>query len=433
MKVEIEELAPCKKSVLVEVPQERVDAAFKEIYNQLKREVRIPGFRPGKAPLSIVKARFGEYAKAQVMEALFRESYEKLLEEHELRPAADPSFEDVEFDEGKPFKYRVVMEVHPEFELKDYTNIEIEKEKFVITDEDVDRFIDELRQNMATLEDKDGPAEMGDVVIMDYEVYEGDQPIEDSKIEGATINLGAGETVKGFDEQVVGHKAGDRFDVEVEFPEDHFDKRVAGKKVVFKCVLKSVKKKVVPELDEEFAKKFGVETVEALKEKARAQLEEELAKTAHNNALARLAEKLAEQYDFPLPPSLVEQELEKRMKDYELDLRLQGVQPKEEDLEKKKEELKKAVEKDLRLAYVLREIAKKEGVEVTRGDVEAHLERLSKSSNIPMEQIVSIMQKTGRLNSLIEDMLIKKTLEHLLTKVKVVEKETPLKKEEGDK
>lgn len=203
MKVEIQELKPCKKSIQVEVPKEDVDAAFDELYKQLKREVRIPGFRPGKAPLSIIKARFRDYAKAQVMEKLFKESYEKLLDEHNLNPALEPEFKDVEFDEGKPFTYTVIMEVHPEFELKDYTNIEVEKEKFVVTDEDVDRFLDELREKMATYEDKEGPAEMGDTVIMDYEVFEGDQPIENSKVEGAVVTLGAGETVEGFDEQIV--------------------------------------------------------------------------------------------------------------------------------------------------------------------------------------------------------------------------------------
>ncbi len=286
---------------------------------------------------------------------------------------------------------------------------------------------------MATYEDKDGPAEMGDTVIMDYEAFDDKgEPIEDGKIEGAVITLGAGETVAGFDDQVIGKKAGDEFEVKVKFPEDYFNEKVAGKEVVFKCKLNSVKKRVVPELNDEFAKKFDVESVDALREKARVQLEEEFEKRAHLNALERLAEKLVEPYDFPLPPSLVEQELEKRIRQYELDLRAKGVEPKEEDLKAKREELKPLVEKDLRISYVLRKIAKEEGVEVTRGDVEAHLESLSRNTNIPMEQLVELMNRTGRLRILMEDMLVKKTLEHLLTKVKVIEKETRIGEEKGE-
>ncbi len=433
MKVEVETLGPCKKALKVEIPQEVVDAAFKERYNKLKREVHIPGFRPGKAPISILRARFGDYVKADVMERLFKEYYEKALEEAGVTPASEPDFQDVEFDEGKPFTFKVVMEINPEFELGNYEGIEIEKKRYVITDEEVEKFINRLREDMAEYQDKgEEPAEMGDLVVIDYEAFEGDTPIEGGKVEGATYVLGSGETVEGFDEQVVGKKAGDEFEVKVKFPEDHFNKNLAGKEVTFKCRLKSVKRRVIPELNEEFAKRFGVETVEALKEKARAQLEEEFEKRAKAEALSQLAEKLVEGYDFPLPESIVENELKKRIEQYETELRIKGVEPSEEELEKKKEELKEAVEKDLRLMYVLKKIAEKEGIEVTRGDIEEKIEDMAQRTNLPAEQLVGILQQTGRLQFIVEDILTQKTLEFLYEKAKVIEKEEVVGADEAE-
>ncbi len=424
MKVEVENLGPCKRVLKVEIPKEVVDAAFKERYNKLKKEVTIPGFRPGKAPVSILRARFGDYVKADVMEKLFKEYYQKALEEARVTPALEPDFQDVEFDEGKPFTFKVVMEIHPEFELKEYEGIEIEKKKYIITDEEVEKFISRLREDMADYQDKgEEPAEMGDLVVIDYEAFDGDTPIEGGKVEGATYVLGSGETVEGFDDQVVGKKAGDEFEVKVKFPEDHFNKNLAGKEVVFKCKLKSVKRRVVPELNEEFAKKFDVETVEALREKAKTQLEEEFEKRAKAEALSQLAEKIVEGYDFPLPKTMVENELKKRIEQYEMDLRIKGIEPDQEELEKKKEELKDAVEKDLRLMYVLKKIAEKEGLEVTRGDVEEKLEDMSKRTNIPSDQLVGLLQQTGRLQVMIEDILTQKTLEFLYEKAKVIERE----------
>jgi len=175
MKVEVEKPSPCKRILKVEIPQNVVDAAFKEAYDEVRREARIPGFRPGKAPTSVLRARYGDYVRMQVMEKLFKEYYEKALEEAGLNPATEPEFSDVTFEEGKPFTFTATMEVHPDFELKEYTGIEIEKRRYIITETEVERFLDELRYKMAKVEDKgEEPAERGDVVIVNYEAFEGD-------------------------------------------------------------------------------------------------------------------------------------------------------------------------------------------------------------------------------------------------------------------
>ncbi len=433
MKVEIQELEPCRKSITVEIAKEEVDKAFSSVYSELRRQVTIPGFRPGRAPLSIVKARFSEYAKAQVLEGLLKTSYEKLLEEYGLKPEVEPEFSELELEEGKPMKYKVVLEVKPEFELKDYEGIEVEKKNYIITDEFVEETIQRLREDLAEYKDKDGPAEKGDVVVVDYELFDGDTPIEDSRIEGAVVHLGSGDSIKEFEDALYGKKRGDEFEAEVTFPEDHPDKRVAGKTVVFRGKVVAVKEKVLPELDEEFFKKYGVEDLDGLRKQVREGLEKRFKELSRTEVMNELAEKIGEQYDFPVPPSLVNKEVEKELGKYEMDLRMKGIEPREEELERKKEEIRERVIKRYRTAYVLEKIAEKEGIEVSRSDVEARLERISERTNLPMEYVADFYTRGGFMGSLVGNILIDKTLEHLLGKAKIIEKEVelPLKEEGG--
>ncbi len=433
MKVEIQELEPCRKSITVEIAKEEVDKAFSSVYSELRRQVTIPGFRPGRAPLSIVKARFSEYAKAQVLEGLLKTSYEKLLEEYGLKPEVEPEFSELELEEGKPMKYKVVLEVKPEFELKDYEGIEVEKKNYIITDEFVEETIQRLREDLAEYKDKDGPAEKGDVVVVDYELFDGDTSIEDSRIEGAVVHLGSGDSIKEFEDALYGKKRGDEFEAEVTFPEDHPDKRVAGKTVVFRGKVVAVKEKVLPELDEEFFKKYGVEDLDGLRKQVREGLEKRFKELSRTEVMNELAEKIGEQYDFPVPPSLVNKEVEKELGKYEMDLRMKGIEPREEELEKKREEIRERVIKRYRTAYVLEKIAEKEGIEVSRSDVEARLERISERTNLPMEYVADFYTRGGFMGSLVGNILIDKTLEHLLGKAKIIEKEVelPLKEEGG--
>lgn len=433
MKVEIQELEPCRKSITVEIAKEEVDKAFSSVYSELRRQVTIPGFRPGRAPLSIVKARFSEYAKAQVLEGLLKTSYEKLLEEYGLKPEVEPEFSELELEEGKPMKYKVVLEVKPEFELKDYEGIEVEKKNYIITDEFVEETIQRLREDLAEYKDKDGPAEKGDVVVVDYELFDGDTSIEDSRIEGAVVHLGSGDSIKEFEDALYGKKRGDEFEAEVTFPEDHPDKRVAGKTVVFRGKVVAVKEKVLPELDEEFFKKYGVEDLDGLRKQVREGLEKRFKELSRTEVMNELAEKIGEQYDFPVPPSLVNKEVEKELGKYEMDLRMKGIEPREEELERKKEEIRERVIKRYRTAYVLEKIAEKEGIEVSRSDVEARLERISERTNLPMEYVADFYTRGGFMGSLVGNILIDKTLEHLLGKAKIIEKEVelPLKEEGG--
>ena len=192
----------------------------------------------------------------------------------------------------------------------------------------------------------------------------------------------------------------------------------------------SVKRRIVPELNQEFAKRFDVESVEALKEKAKAQLEEEFERRAKEEAKEQLAQKLVEGYDFPLPESIVEEELKKRLERYEMDLRIRGVEPKEEDLKKAEEEFRKDVERSLRLMYVLKKIAEREELEVTQDDLRERIETMAKRANIPPERLMALMQQTGRLRVLMEEILTDKTLEFLLEKAKVKEVEVVVGEEE---
>ena len=439
MKVEVREIEPLKLEVSVEIPQEVVDSTFDEIYKKLQKEARIPGFRPGKAPKNIIKARFGDYAKIEAIEAIFRENYPKILEEVKAKPIREPDIDDLDFDEGKALKFKLVMEVHPDFELKDYENIEVEIKKYVITDEFVDDYIEKLRENYAEYKDKDGVVEEGDLIVFEYEAFEGEKPIQEKKIEGATHIVGSSKNLKdhpnafvfeAFDNAVLGKKVGEEFSFEVSYPEDYQDKNLAGKKITFKGRITAVKERILPELNEEFFKKFNVTSLEALKEKVRTELEMEYKRIAKNEAMNMIVDKLIEMHDFPVPPSMVENLLKEKLKNYEMDLRLRGIEPKEEDLEKAKEEIRKEAINEIKAEYIIAKIAEKEGIEVTRDEIEKNVEIMARSVNTTVEKMAEFLRNTGRLAKIVENIGFTKTLEVLLEKVKTKEVEVELKPED---
>lgn len=431
MKIEMAEIEPLKYELSVEIPQEVVDSTFAEIYQRITKEARIPGFRKGKAPLSIIKARFGEYVKIEAIETIFKDFYPRILEETKIKPVGEPSISELDFDEGKPLKFKLILESHPEFELADYSQIEIEKKKFVMTEEFIDNFIERLRENYAEYKDKETEEiKDGDLIVIDYETFEGEEPLENSKIEGATYIFGSSKKYKdnpsycifeGLDKNLENKKVGDSFSFEVNFPEDYFDKKVAGKTIRFKCTLKAVKEKVLPELNEEFFKKFNVTSLEALREKVKTELEVEYERLSKSNAMEQIISKLIELHDFPVPPSIVEKELEARIKNYELDMRVRGINPTEEELKEAREKLKEEVIKEIKANYILSKIAEKEGIEVTRDEIERNVEVMAKSVNTTVEKMASFLRSTGRIGKIIENIAFSKTLEFLLEKVQIKE------------
>jgi len=434
MKVEVEEVAPCKKQIQVEVPKEEVDKKFDEIYRELQQNAQLPGFRVGKAPLSLLRLRFGDYVRDQVLEKLFPEVYEKALKEVDLKIATEPRVPQLELEEGEPLRFTVELETEPEFELGEYKGIKVKKVEYPVSEEDVDRFIEKMREQRAKLSDKeDQTAADGDLVLIDYQVEVDGEMLDEKKTEGMSLVLGAGETVVGFEEGVRGHKVGESFDVAVDFPEDHFDDRLAGKRVIFKIDLKEVKKRELPALDDEFAKEMGFEDLEALARQVREDLEKEHDDRAKAEMIESIKETLVFQYDFPLPPSVVEEHVDKRIDDMKFQLRLRGVDPDkaEVDWEGEREKVMDEVVRDLRFSCILGEIAKKEGVKVEEEELREKVEEVAQRLERPLEEVTELMGKTGRLRSLSLDLLHSRVLDFLLDNAQMIDEQAGGSEESG--
>ena len=440
MKVTVEEVAPCKKKVYVEVDPEEMDKKFQEAYRELQQKARIPGFRPGKAPLSLLRVRFGDYVRDKVLEEAFPETYEKALEETGIKTATKPNVPVLELEEGKPFKMVIEVEEEPEFELKEYKGLEIKEVTYQVTPEEVDRLIDRMRDQKATLSDReDKTARNGDLVVVDYEVEVNGELLDSKKGEGISLVLGSGESIPGFEEEIVGHKVGDTFPVEAEIPEDHYDKDLAGKKVKFILTLKEVKERRLPELNDDFAKEMGYESLKDMYEKVTETLQKEYEQRARAEMMAQIRDKLVSQYDFPVPPSLVERKVEKGIEDEKFHLRLRGIDPESAnvDWEEKRKKLEEEAVADIRFSYILNRIAEAEKIEVGEEEMREKIDEMAQKFQRPAGEVMELLYKTGRLQSLSLDMLHKRVLDFLLEHAKIIKSqeesvaEAP-RKEEGE-
>jgi len=421
MKITVEEMEPCKKQFIVEIPKEEVDKEFKEIYDEIQKKTILPGFRPGKAPISLLRIRFKEYVKGEVLDKLMPRAFEKAVEEAGITPIGKPQIPEINLEEDKPFKLTFVVEFEPDFELKEYKGIEIEKKEYKVSYDEIEDALEKLRTQRVKFKDKkDQPAEKGDLVIFDYEAFVDGKPLDEKKVEGIGIVLGEGESLKGLEEGILGHKAGEEFETEVIFPEDYYDKKVAGKKALLKISLKGVKTKELPNLDDDFAREVGSENMDDLRKK----IEEELRKEHDTRAKAEMVEeikrKITSDYDFPLPPSLLDSEFKKRIDDFKFQLRLQGVDPEKADIDwgKKEEELKKDVIRDLRFSFILKKIAEREGIEIDQRELEEEVEKMAEKFGKSIEEVTQLMEKSGRLQSLAVDMLKAKVVDFLLENAK---------------
>lgn len=349
--------------------EQKVDARLTEA----ARDIRLPGFRPGKVPMKILKQRFGQSVLGEVLDQTVRESSVSLLEERGLRPAGQPKIEITSFDEGKNLEYDLSVEVLPVIEVMDLSTLELERLKVEASDEEIEQALNRLAEQRKTSEPITGKrkSKKGDVVVIDFTGSIDGVPFDGGAGTDYPLELGSNSFIPGFEDQLVGIKAGESMDVEVTFPEDYGATDLAGKKAVFACTAKEIRETKVPEPDEEFATSMGLENLEALKTAIREQLDGEFARAARDNMKRQLLDKLAEGHGFDVPPGMLESEFagiwkqveEAREKD-QLD---------EDDKERSEEELKEQYRnialRRVRLGLLLSEIGEKNGLSVSQEEI----------------------------------------------------------------
>jgi len=310
MQASVETTSQIARRVTVQVPAAEVDQAVAARLQDTARNVRLNGFRQGKVPMAVVKQRYGREVRNEVVGELMRQHYVKAITEQSLNPAGYPSIEPTVNESGKDLEFVATLEVYPEIELASIEGSEIERPVATVNDSDIEQMIETLRKQNAAWEAVDRAAADGDQVKIDFKGFLGDEPFEGGEAEGHELVLGSNSFIPGFEEQLVGKKAGDEAEIKVTFPEDYQAEHLAGQEATFQVKLHQVSAQKLPEVDADFIKQFGVEDgdVEKFHGEVRKNMEREVQQAVDNRVKQQVLEALKNANDIPVPASLIEQE-----------------------------------------------------------------------------------------------------------------------------
>lgn len=414
----------------VEVGAERVSAALDKAFNTVVKKTSIPGFRKGKVPRSIFEARFGvESLYNDAIDILLPEAYSEAVDEADIFPVDRPEIEIEQFAKGETFKFKAKVTVKPEVKLGEYKGLEVPVAKAEVSEEDVNEELTRLQQRHAELSVlEEGAAENGDVVVIDFDGSVDGVQFEGGQAERYSLELGSNSFIPGFEEQVVGMATGDFKDVSVTFPDSYHAVELAGKDAVFKVKVHEIKRKNLPELDDEFAKDVSeFDTLDEFKADLKSQIatrKENEVKAAKETAAV---EKAAENAEVEIPEAMISSETENMVRDFDNRLRQQGMNLEmytgfsgqtTDDL---KEQMKEEASKRVRNNLVLEQIAKEENIEVSDEEVTAELEKMAGQFQRDAEEVRNILAANGSLASLSDEIKLRKTIEVLVENSKEVE------------
>jgi trigger factor len=422
MKSVVEDLSSVKKKINVEITPEVVAKEMEKALADVAKKARIAGFRPGKAPKAIVEKHYGEEVRNDVIQRLVTESYLQALQENNLNPVDVPHIENVSsLTKGTPLTFTATVEVRPKIELGTYDGIEVKEQSLVVSDDELNQTIDRLREMYAQLEVVEGrPLEKNDSAIIDFEGFRDGKPIEGAKASGHMLSLGANSLIPGFENQLVGMNAGESREIKVTFPSDYQNKDIAGKDATFTVTLKEIKKKVLPEFNDEFAKDIGGDkSVEELKEGIKKDLEARKRDEQASAQREEILSKLVDAHSFDIPPGMVERELQAMARQQATRMARQGMDMKTFDVAKFREEHKAVAEKRVKGLLLLDVIAEKEKVEVSDQEMNAALAAMARSSRQTVDTVKKYYESLdGGLDNLRTSLTQEKTLGLLLSRSK---------------
>ncbi|MGE4534377.1 trigger factor [Halomonas sp.] len=312
MQVSVDTTSQIERRVTVQVPAAEVDEAVNARLKDAAKNVRMDGFRRGKVPMSVIRQRYGRDVRNEVVGEVMRERYVRAISEHELNPAGFPQIEATVNEAGKDLEFVATLEVYPEIELASIEGTEVERPVVEVTDADVDEMIETLRKQNAGWEAVERAAEDGDQVTIDFQGFLGDEPFEGGSAEGHDLVIGSGSFIPGFEEQLIGAKAGDDTEIKVTFPEDYQAEHLAGQEATFKVKVHEVKGQSLPEVDAEFVKKFGVEDgdLDKFRAEVKKNMTREASQAVENRVKQQVLGALQKANDILVPQALVQQEVD---------------------------------------------------------------------------------------------------------------------------
>lgn len=406
----------------IEVPADQFEQALDQAFKKVVKTVQLPGFRKGKVPRKIFEKRFGvESLYQDAVDIVLPDAYMKAVEETGIQPVDQPDVDIEEIERGQNLVFTAKVTVKPEVELGTYKGLEVEEQSVEVTDEDVNNDIESERERHAELMVKEeGKAEEGDTAVIDFEGFVEGEAFEGGKGENHSLEIGSGQFIPGFEEQLVGKETGEDTEVSITFPEDYHAEELAGKEAVFKVKIHEIKAKEFPELDDEFAKDVDeeVETLDELKKKRKAQLEEQKKQDAENQKRETLINQVTDNAQVDVPEAMVNTELDQMIKEFEQRLQMQGMtmdmyyQFSGQDENALKEQMREDAEKRVKTNLTLEAIANNENIEVSEEDINAELENMASTYGAEIDQLKQMLG--GNTDAIKEDLKFKKAIDFLI-------------------
>ena len=421
MKTELTDVSETQKTVSIEIPSDVVDAEVSRVVQGYTKEAKVPGFRPGKVPASIVKQRFREQILHDVVHDLVPRAVEEALQERGISPVDSPDIRDVKIEEGKPLTFSAAVETIPTFDPGDLSTIEIQKQPTSVEDGKLDEAIEQLRARAAKYETvEDRPVADGDTVVLHLDrTGPGDAH---EHLEDATVQLGAPGNPPGFDANIIGLGVGDSKAFSIQFPEDHATAEYRGKDVSYDAKVKDIRIRVLPELDDEFAKDLGeFDSLAALRDRVRTDLLAQAEEESKQHLRQALLKELSKRVTFSLPASLVDREMDRRVEEFARQLMQQQIDPKQAgfDWARFREAQRDAATESVASSLVLAEIARREDITVADEDVDKQIEQFAEQVGRTPAALRAELEKEGGISSLYAGLRRERAVDFALSRARI--------------
>ncbi len=432
MNVDIERVSSTERKLAISIPAKQVDDQFDEIITEFKSTASIKGFRKGKTPVHLIMSMFGRQITAEVTTKVVNDTFYKILEENKLIPVNKPRLEPEELKKGSDFNYTAEFEIVPDFEVDDYEGMPLTKEKEKLKKEDTQKALDRLRENAAEAVPlkRARKSKKGDYVFIDQQGFVDGESLPDLKKENLQLLVGEEKLIEDFEKHLIGMKVGEEKEFTISYDKDFAIKEAAGKEVNFKVKMNDIKERVLPKLDDEFAKQYDLENIKELESRINEDLEKQLEDQADGKMRQEIMKKLIAKYSFDIPQSLLDQEKTHLFNRFANDYQSRGLEVPEisEDVAAN---IDKRAETNVRASVILGKIAGKEEIYATEKEIDAALYEMAAMYRIPFDQFKQTYEKNNMLEGLESRLTEQKVLDFIIEKAKITEKKATKSKKKS--
>ena len=413
----------CERELAIEVPADIVQKETDALVQQFAKQARLPGFRRGKVPASVIRARFAEDIKSEVVDKLVPKFFREQVEKQGLTVVSQPKVTDLKIEDGQPLRFKATFEVLPPIEVSGYKEVRAEKPEITVTDQEVEDYLKQLQERQATFSAVEGrPLQDGDFaqVSLESRPKEETPEMKPSKLDDILVHIGGENTVKEFTEHLRGASAGDERSFDVTYADDYQEERMRGKTLSYSVKVKGVKQKSLPELNDDFAKEVGdFKDLGELRAKVREQMEHEKKHHAEHEAKDKLMDELVRRNDFPVPEALVERQIDLRLERGLRALAAQGMRTedmKKMDFSRLRAGQREAATKEVKASLILDRIAEAEKIEVSEEELEKEVQALAAQSKQPADAVRARLTREGTLDRIRDRIRSEKTLDFLYSR-----------------